>query len=142
MHFKIIFALLLTPIANCGYCADLPIVTDPISAHLTPSQNLRGYAMVLCFGAGFPNEKILQQETTRAEQFYFEKGNCHIDAYNETAAMAHAFLKKKYLSENGEQWTAMKCVDFFYSKEFAKLVEKYEKERIASHKEYLRQLKK
>jgi hypothetical protein len=46
------------------------------------------------------------------------------------------------LSEKGEKWTAMKCIDLLYSKELAKLVQKYESRRLAftkkAQKKYLK----
>ncbi len=132
--FTRIIALLLLAFAPGTHGAPLPPVTDPVSAHLSPANNLRAYALMVCFGDGFPGDKTLEHETTRAARFYIENGEYPIEAYNEAAELAATFLKKNYLSEKGEKWTAMKCIDLQHSKELIKLVKKYEAARVVNTK--------
>jgi hypothetical protein len=136
MALTIIGVLLLLLFPPSAQGATPPVVTDPISAHLSPTQNLKAYALTVCFGDGFPADKTLEYETTRAARFYIDNGEFPIEAYNETYDLAHVFLNKNYLSEKGEKWTAMKCIDLLHSKEFAKLLQKYEKVRVADIKKY------
>jgi hypothetical protein len=131
MNYKILLLLLFSGLGGVAQCADSLVITDPVSAHLSPQQNLKAYALTVCYGAGFTADKALTEETIRAARFYIEKGKYQIEAYNEAANLARAFQRKNYLSEKGETWAAMKCVDLLYSKELAKLVKRYEDERIA-----------
>lgn len=134
--FALIITLLLTVFSPNACNAAPPTVTDPVSAHLSPSDNLKAYALMVCFGDGFPDDKTLEHETTRAARFYIDNGEYPIEAYNETAALAAAFLKKNYLSENGEKWTAMKCIDLQHSNELRKLIKKYAPTRTANTKNH------
>lgn len=132
MVLKLILSCLIASIAFNTQCAELPVITDPLSAHLTPVQNIKAYAVVVCYGAGFAADKALTEETIRAARFYIDKGKYQIEAYNEAANLARSFQRRNYLSETGETWAAMKCIDLLYSKELEKLVQRYENERIAS----------
>jgi hypothetical protein len=104
-------------------------VPDPISMHLSPAENLKSYALSACIGYGFPEAATVQAETGLASQAYIEAGRFGIEAYNEAAALARDFVAKNYLSEKGEKWTVIKCIDLFHSKELAKIVQKYDKAR-------------
>jgi hypothetical protein len=94
MVFKLIFLFFIFGSVADAQCAAIPVITDPISAHLSPVQNLKGYAVTVCFGDGFPADKVMENETYRAAHFYIQNGVYPIEAYNETYDLAHAFLKK------------------------------------------------
>lgn len=121
IKFIIIILAIFTPY----YGNANPVVTDPISLHLPVAENLKSYALAACIGYGFPEAALVQKETRLATQAYFEAGRVGIDAYNDVAALARTFIAKNYLSEQGEKWTIIKCVDLINSKELAGVIRKH-----------------
>lgn len=106
-------------------CSAEEVVTDPPSSHFSPLQNLQSYAVMVCIGDGFPADKVLDRETHAAARFYIEQGKLPIEAYNEAAALAQAWLKKNYHQENQVRWTAMKCMDLLHDPALKRIFNKY-----------------
>lgn len=106
-------------------CSAEQVVIAPPSAHFSPLQNLQSYAVMVCMGDAFPGDKTLERETHAAARFYLEQGSLPIEAYNDAAALAQAYLKKNYLQENNVRWTAMKCMDLLHDAALKKIITKY-----------------
>lgn len=94
------------------------------SGHYTPVQYLKNYALSSCIADGYQSKEVVN-DAVAAANGYKELGGLDIDAYNEVAALVPKFLSKNYMSQSGEKLTAMKCIDFFHSKELDRLVRKY-----------------
>jgi hypothetical protein len=92
--------------------------------HYTPIQYLKNYALSSCIADGYQSKEVVNDAVASANG-YKELGSLDIDAYNEVAALVPKFLSKNYMSQSGENLVAMKCIDFFHSKELDHIARKY-----------------
>lgn len=92
--------------------------------HYTAVQYLKNYALSACIADGYQSKEVVN-DAVAAANGYKELGSLDIDAYNDVAALVPKFLSRNYMSQSGEKLVAMKCIDFFHSKELDRLARRY-----------------
>lgn len=92
--------------------------------HYSPVQYLKNYALSACLADGYAVKEV-RDDAVAAANGYKELGSLDIDAYNAVAGLIPKFLSKDYMSQSREQLVAMKCIDFFHSKELDRLARRY-----------------
>ncbi len=99
----------------------------------SPVQYLKNYALSSCLSYGLAAQEA-KIEAGDASRGYLELGSFGMEAHEEAAALARAYLAKPYQSKHGSKLTVMKCIDLFHSKELEQLAQKYNKNaRLKKH---------
>ncbi|MFK8260168.1 T6SS amidase immunity protein Tai4 family protein [Erwinia sp. AnSW2-5] len=83
------------------------------------------FALSQCLANGF-SDKSVKEDALAAVGAYVERGSYPAEVYEETTDLAHQFIKKKYMSKEGNAaLIVMKCIDLSRSNELVAIKQKY-----------------
>jgi len=105
-----------------------PSAVDAKDTHVpvqySAAEYLKNFALSVCISHGYQSDEVVK-DSSAAAGGYFQRGSLPIEAYEEAEALAKGFLSKEYVGMHGGNFTLMKCIDVFNSKELEWLIQKY-----------------
>jgi hypothetical protein len=103
-------------------------IAQPVPPKLSAADDFMNYALSTCLADGYKSEEVVKDAAASARG-YLEQGGFPLEAHTEATVLGREFLKRDYPSFSGQPLVLMKCLDFYHSKELARLVGKYGKRR-------------
>lgn len=117
-----ISVLILTSI----YAAHAVAAEPPAHPIYTPLEHFRNFALSACIAEGYAGQPMAADASAVAAG-YLELGSLPLEAHTEAAELARRFLAREYASYSGEPLILMKCIDFYHSRELARLARRYQR---------------
>lgn len=111
---------------NSTYVAHTVAAEPPVHPIFTPLDHFRNFALSACIAEGYAGQPMAADASAVAAG-YLELGSLPLEAHTEAAELARRFLAREYASYSGEPLILMKCIDFYHSRELARLARRYQR---------------